>query len=99
MSSRNQYLTPEDRARGADYLPAVAAGGGGARSGVRDFARIEGAGRAALEAAGFRTDYFSVRDARTLAPAQPDTRHFVVLTAARIGKARLIDNLQFTASR
>jgi pantothenate synthetase len=38
-----------------------------------------------------------VRDARTLAPAQPDTRHFVVLTAARIGKARLIDNLQFSA--
>jgi pantothenate synthetase len=29
-------------------------------------------------------------------PAQPDTRHFVVLTAARIGKARLIDNLQFS---
>ena len=38
-----------------------------------------------------------MRDARSLAPAQPDTRQFVVLTAARLGKARLIDNLQFTA--
>jgi len=38
-----------------------------------------------------------VRDARTLAQARPDTRQFVVLTAARLGKARLIDNLQYTA--
>jgi pantoate--beta-alanine ligase len=45
-----------------------------------------------------RTDYFSVRDARTLAPAKPDTRHFVVLTAARLGKARLIDNVQYEAT-
>jgi pantoate--beta-alanine ligase len=66
-------------------------------SGVREFARIEGTGRAALDAAGFRTDYFSVRDARTLAAARPDTRQFVVLAAARLGKARLIDNLQFNA--
>ena len=37
-------------------------------------------------------------DARpALAEARPDTRQFVVLTAARLGKARLIDNLQFTA--
>ena len=65
------------------------------RSGVRDYARIEAAGRAALDGAGFRTDYFTVRDARTLAPARPDTKQFVVLTAARLGKARLIDNVQF----
>jgi pantothenate synthetase len=37
-----------------------------------------------------------VRDARTLAPARPDTKHFVVLAAARLGKARLIDNEQYT---
>jgi pantoate--beta-alanine ligase len=64
---------------------------------VRDFARIEGDGRAALQSAGLRPDYFSVRDARMLTPARPDTRHFVVLTAARLGKARLIDNLQYQA--
>jgi pantoate--beta-alanine ligase len=64
---------------------------------VRDYAGMEAAGRAALDGAGFRTDYFSVRDARSLAPASPDTKRFVVLTAARLGKARLIDNLQFDA--
>jgi pantoate--beta-alanine ligase len=98
MSSRNQYLTPEQRKLAPSIYrqlqQAVAALG----SGVREFAHIEGTGRAALDGAGFRTDYFSVRDARTLAPAQPDTRHFVVLTAARLGKARLIDNLQYTSA-
>ena len=68
------------------------------RSGERDFARIEAAGRAALDGAGFRTDYFSVRDAKSLSAASPDTRHFVVLAASRLGKARLIDNLQYSAS-
>ena len=96
MSSRNQYLDEAQRKTAPaiyrQLLQAVEA----LKSGVRDFARIEGTGRAALDAAGFRTDYFSVRDARSLAPAQPDTRQFVVLTAARLGKARLIDNLQFS---
>jgi pantoate--beta-alanine ligase len=67
------------------------------QSGVRDYAKIEATGRAALDGAGFRTDYFSVRDAKTLARALPDTKHFVVLTASRLGKARLIDNIQFSA--
>jgi pantoate--beta-alanine ligase len=68
------------------------------RSGARDYAHLEDVGRAALDGVGFRTDYFTVRDAQTLAEARPDTRQFVVLTAARLGKARLIDNLQFTAN-
>jgi pantoate--beta-alanine ligase len=97
MSSRNQYLDESQRriapAIHRELTRAVEA----LRSGVRDFARIETAGRAALDGAGLRTEYFSVRDARTLAPARPDTRHFVVLTAARLGKARLIDNVQYDA--
>jgi pantoate--beta-alanine ligase len=88
MSSRNQYLdAAQRRAAPAIYRQleqAVAA----LKAGVRDFAQIETTGIAALNGAGFRTDYFNVRDARTLAP---------VLTAARLGKARLIDNLQFDA--
>src|SRR5688572_30472381 len=96
MSSRNQYLTPEDRSAAPTIYRQLQQAVEALRCGGRDFARIEATGRAALQAAGFRTDYFSVRDARTLAPAQPDTRHFVVLTAARIGKARLIDNLQYS---
>jgi pantoate--beta-alanine ligase len=97
MSSRNQYLTPEQRRIAPAIYRALQQAVTALKSGVRDYAAIESAGRAALDGAGFRTDYFAVRDARTLAPARPDTRHFVVLTASRLGKARLIDNVQFEA--
>jgi pantoate--beta-alanine ligase len=97
MSSRNQYLGAEERMLAPTIYRQLQQAVTALKSGVRDFPRIEGTGRAALDSAGFRTDYFSVRDANSLAPAQPDTRNFVVLTAARLGKARLIDNLQFAA--
>jgi pantoate--beta-alanine ligase len=97
MSSRNQYLSAEERKLAPTIYRQLQQAMTAVTSGVREFARIEGTGRAALDAAGFRTDYFSVRDARTLAAARPDTRQFVVLAAARLGKARLIDNLQFNA--
>jgi pantoate--beta-alanine ligase len=41
-----------------------------------------------------KPDYFAVRVAADLNPPSADTRHLVVLTAARLGKARLIDNVQ-----
>jgi len=43
---------------------------------------------------GFRPDYFAVRTADDLSEPQPGARELVVLTAARIGRARLIDNLR-----
>ncbi|MET0232909.1 MAG: pantoate--beta-alanine ligase [Rhodanobacteraceae bacterium] len=97
MSSRNQYLDAGQRQLAPTIYRQLVHAVDALRSGIRDYARIEGAGRAALDGAGFRTDYFAVRDARTLAEARPETHEFVVLTAARLGKARLIDNLQFTA--
>jgi pantoate--beta-alanine ligase len=97
MSSRNQYLDEAQRKLAPTIYRQLQQAVAALQSGVRDFARIEGAGRAALDGAGFRTDYFSVRDSQTLAPANPDTKHFVVLAASRLGKARLIDNVQFTA--
>jgi pantoate--beta-alanine ligase len=95
MSSRNQYLTPEERRLAPAIYRQLQQAVEALKSGVREFGHVEGTGRAALDGAGLRTDYFSVRDARTLAEARPDTREFVVLTAARLGKARLIDNLRW----
>jgi pantoate--beta-alanine ligase len=97
MSSRNQYLSTEERKLAPAIHRQLSQAVAALKAGERDFGKIEGMGRAALDGAGFRTDYFSVRDARSLAPARPDTRHFVVLTASRLGKARLIDNIQFSA--
>jgi pantoate--beta-alanine ligase len=98
MSSRNQYLDEAQRKVAPTIYRQLGQAVAALQSGVRDYARIEGDGRAALDGAGFRTDYFSVRDAQTLAPAQPDTRQFVVMTASRLGKARLIDNIQYISS-
>ncbi|HEY6123095.1 MAG TPA: pantoate--beta-alanine ligase [Steroidobacteraceae bacterium] len=97
MSSRNQYLDETQRTLAPTIYRQLQQAVAALKSGVRDYSKIEATGRAALDGAGFRTDYFSVRDAKTLAPATPDTRDFVVLTASRLGKARLIDNIQFTA--
>lgn len=94
MSSRNQYLTDAERALAprihAELQRAVAQL---ARGGA-DVAALERAGAAALTEAGFKVDYFSVRRAvDLLAPAAED-RDLVVLAAARLGRARLIDNLR-----
>jgi pantoate--beta-alanine ligase len=97
MSSRNQYLDAEQRKLAPTIHRQLSQAVEALRSGARDYAAIEAAGRAALDGAGFRTDYFAVRDAGTLAAAQPDTKKFVVLAAARLGKARLIDNIQVDA--
>jgi pantoate--beta-alanine ligase len=95
MSSRNQYLDEAQRRLSPAIYRQLQQAVAALQSGVRDYPKIEAAGRAALDGAGFRTDYFSVRDAKTLAPAGPDTSAFVVLTASRLGKARLIDNIQY----
>lgn len=97
MSSRNQYLDADQRKLAPAIYRQLRQAVAALQAGERDFVKIEGAGRAALDALGFRTDYFAVRDARSLAPARPDTKNFVVLTASRLGKARLIDNIQFNA--
>jgi pantoate--beta-alanine ligase len=94
MSSRNQYLTDAERALAprihAELQRAVAQL---ARGGA-DVASLERAGAAALAEAGFKVDYFSVRRAvDLLAPAAED-RDLVALAAARLGRARLIDNLR-----
>jgi pantoate--beta-alanine ligase len=66
-------------------------------SGARNFQVLEQQGLQALKEAGFKPDYFSVRDAATLAPPTAESKDLVVLTAARIGRARLIDNVRARA--
>jgi pantoate--beta-alanine ligase len=94
MSSRNQYLDAGQRELAPSIHRQLQQTVAALKAGERDFEKLEWAGRAALDGMGFRTDYFSVRDAESLLPATPDTRHFVVLVASRLGKARLIDNVQ-----
>ena len=94
MSSRNQYLTAAERALAPQIYIALEAAAKRLRAGDVDFASIERAGFHELESTGFRPDYFCIRKAEDLSLATPHTRELVILTAARIGKARLIDNVQ-----
>ena len=94
MSSRNQYLTEEERRRAPLIYQALRAAIARLSAGEKDFTAIERAGAETLERAGFSPDYFAVRRAEDLGNPEAGTRHFVVLTAARLGRARLIDNLQ-----
>jgi pantoate--beta-alanine ligase len=90
MSSRNAYLSPQERAVAPilhQVLQTVA------RSGGRD-AKVIAEGKKTLEAAGFRVDYLDVRDAETLTPVESGaTRPLRALAAAWLGKTRLIDNV------
>jgi pantoate--beta-alanine ligase len=94
MSSRNQYLTPEERQVAPRIYQTLLAATNRLRAGEIDFVGIERFGIQTLEGAGMRPDYFAVRQAQDLSSPLPDTSHLVVLTAARLGKARLIDNVQ-----
>src|SRR5690606_34265685 len=85
MSSRNRYLTPAERERAPHIFQALERARMAVEAGVTDFARLEREGFSALEQAGFRPDYFAIRDAETLeAPTPQPGRRLVVLAAARI---------------
>ena len=94
MSSRNQYLTEQERKVAPQLYAALSRAVKRLTAGEKNFAAIESAELEAIQRAGFKPDYFTVRDAMTLVPPTADSRQLVVLVAARLGKARLIDNLQ-----
>jgi pantoate--beta-alanine ligase len=94
MSSRNQYLTSTERPVAPRIYETLQAAAQRLGSGDVDFASIERFGVEALTKVGMKPDYFAVRRAADLGAPANDTKHLVVLTAARLGKARLIDNIQ-----
>lgn len=94
MSSRNQYLTDAERQVAPRIYQTLQAAANRLQAGDTELSSIERTGVEALTRAGMKPDYFSVRRAQDLGAPAPDTKHLVVLTAARLGKARLIDNIQ-----
>lgn len=93
LSSRNTYLSPADRVRAAALPRALQSAREAIESGS-DVDRILQEARRSLEAAGFSTiDYLALVDAETLEPLAAPTGEMRLLAAAKIGGARLIDNL------
>jgi pantoate--beta-alanine ligase len=96
MSSRNQYLSEAERAVAPQLYAALEAAGAQLQSGKRNFDDLENEMRRRLEAAGFVPDYVAIRRAENLEPPDRDCDELVVLAAAHLGKARLIDNIVVT---
>ena len=93
MSSRNVYLSPEERQAATVLYRAMKESAGRLRAGDDIEAAMAG-GAELIVGAGFALDYFEVRHAETLAPiASVKDGPMRILVAAKIGKTRLIDNI------
>jgi pantoate--beta-alanine ligase len=99
MSSRNVYLSPEERRAAPVLYRAMKQCAGRLRAGDDVVAAMAG-GTELIVGAGFTLDYFEVRHAETLAPiASVKDGPMRILVAAKIGKTRLIDNIGVQAVR
>lgn len=96
MSSRNRYLDADERGRAPALYAALERVREELGAGSRDYAALEARAKETLAASGFRPDYVEVRRAADLAkPAAEDRpEELVVLAAAWLGRARLIDNVR-----
>jgi pantoate--beta-alanine ligase len=93
MSSRNRYLTDDDRRRAGAIPRALAAAREAADRGEPLDSALDAA-RAELRGADIEPEYLEARDAEDLSPVAELNGHPILLAvAARVGKARLIDNL------
>jgi pantoate--beta-alanine ligase len=94
MSSRNSYLDAEQRKKAACLFRSLTAAGELIRAGVREPEKVKQKMRAVIaQEQGVRVDYAEVADPDTLAPLETMQDRAVLLVAARVGAARLIDNL------
>ena len=94
LSSRNGYLTAEERAEAPRLYRNLKKIADALAAGATDFVQLTQAARADLENHGWRVDYVEIRDQDRLEHARPGDKRMVVLAAARLGKPRLIDNLE-----
>ena len=96
MSSRNQYLTDDERTNAAVLFQVLSGVGNELQNGRRNYEELEAESIATLSDAGFDVDYFSIRRAQNLEIPDRDCDELVVLAAAQLGNARLIDNTVIT---
>jgi len=99
MSSRNLYLTPEQRRQALVLQRALMRVQSAADRGERDAAKLIEIGRQVIaEEPGARLDYFAIVDPDTLDSVAEITRGALVAVAAYFGTTRLIDNILLTAT-
>jgi pantoate--beta-alanine ligase len=94
MSSRNGYLSDEERACAPVLYQTLQQAREELINGETDFAAVQARATTRLIEAGFKPDYFEICRQSDLAPAMPGERSAIVLAAAYLGAARLIDNIR-----
>ena len=96
MSSRNSYLTPMDRNEAPRLYKSLHLVADAIKQGNKDFKSIEMQTTQFLTQLGWIVDYISIRSSKTLLPASPADQQLIVLAAAKLGKTRLIDNIELS---
>jgi pantoate--beta-alanine ligase len=99
MSSRNRYLSAEERQRALSLSQSLAAAQLAASGGETRVATIAGLIGETLQPQVDQLDYVAIVDGETLEPANKIEPNTVILLAAKIGKTRLIDNCILTAAK
>jgi pantoate--beta-alanine ligase len=96
MSSRNAYLSDEERAIAPKIHEVLESAGEALQSGKRNFEELEKSASKQLSEAGFEVEYVAIRRALDLSVPNRDCDELVLMVAAHLGKARLIDNIVVT---
>jgi pantoate--beta-alanine ligase len=94
LSSRNTYLSPDERKEAPRLYQMLRRAREELASGARDYQRVELDVMADLAHHGWKPDYIAVRRQADLLPPTNGERKLVVLAAARLGRTRLIDNVE-----
>ena len=93
LSSRNGYLTEEELATAPTLNSTISQTIAQISSGRRDYTAMQEEAQEILEQSGFKRDYYAICNRINLQPASPEDTQLVIVAAAYLGKARLIDNM------
>jgi pantoate--beta-alanine ligase len=94
LSSRNRYLSADQRKEAIRLRQAILQVRDAVLNGDRNFVAMEYAAGALLARHGWNVDYVVVRGQRSLSRPEPQEKALVLLGAAKLGQTRLIDNLE-----
>lgn len=92
-SSRNGYLSSQEKETAAKIFKLLNDCADKLRSGEKNFSKLEEEAKAQLAQDGFKPDYLNVANPETLKPSDTNDTSFVILVAAYLGSTRLIDNI------
>ena len=94
LSSRNGYLSPEERAEAPRLQQTLQSIRLAVLSGDRHYESLCQKAIEDLDSHGWKTDYISIRRQQDLAPATPSDTDLVIVAASKLGTPRLLDNLE-----